>query len=201
MAAYDAVVLAGGGAARLGGVDKPALVVGGRTMLERVVAACAGAGRTVVVGPARELGGVLRAREDPPGGGPVAALAAGLGRVTAERVLLLAADLPFLDRGTLERLLAALDDPEPEAALLVDAGGQEQPLTAAYRTAALRAALAELGDPAGQSLRRLLAPLRTVRVADRGGAAFDCDTWQELALARERAAARPGVAAGEQSES
>ncbi|MYU19520.1 NTP transferase domain-containing protein, partial [Streptomyces sp. SID8361] len=51
--AYDAVILAGGAARRLGGVDKPALRVGGRALLDRVLDACRGAGRTVVVGPRR----------------------------------------------------------------------------------------------------------------------------------------------------
>ncbi|MEL3949629.1 NTP transferase domain-containing protein, partial [Streptomyces sp. LNU-CPARS28] len=48
-AAFDAVVLAGGRAARLGGADKPGVRVGGRALLDRVLAACAGAGTTVVV--------------------------------------------------------------------------------------------------------------------------------------------------------
>ncbi|MDH6580174.1 molybdopterin-guanine dinucleotide biosynthesis protein A [Kitasatospora sp. MAP5-34] len=197
MTAYDAMVLAGGGARRLGGADKPALLVGGRSLLDRVLAACPDAGTTVVVGPWRETvrDGVRWTREQPPGGGPVAAVAAGLGYVTADRVLLLAADLPFLDRPTVIRLLAALgdapedpsEDPDrPDAALLVDAAGRDQPLAAAYRTAALRASLAALGDPAGLPLRRLTAPLHTVRLADPAGVAYDCDTWEELAQARER---------------
>ncbi|NEC15321.1 NTP transferase domain-containing protein, partial [Streptomyces sp. SID8014] len=41
--AFDAVVLAGGGARRLGGVDKPGLRVGGRALVDRVLAACAAA--------------------------------------------------------------------------------------------------------------------------------------------------------------
>jgi molybdopterin-guanine dinucleotide biosynthesis protein A len=50
-----AIVLAGGRAARLGGADKPGLVVGTRTLLAAVVSAAAeaGAGQVVVVGPAR----------------------------------------------------------------------------------------------------------------------------------------------------
>ncbi|MDH6123727.1 molybdopterin-guanine dinucleotide biosynthesis protein A [Kitasatospora sp. GP82] len=188
MTAYDAIVLAGGAARRFGGADKPALEVGGRTLLDRVLAACADAGRTVVVGPPRETAraAVHWTREQPPGGGPVAAVAAGLGHATAERVLLFAADLPFLDRPTVRRLLAALDETGSEGALLVDAAGRDQPLAAAYRTAALRRSLADLGDPAGLPLRRLLAPLDVVRLADPEGVAYDCDTWEELAQARER---------------
>lgn len=186
MTAYDALVLAGGAARRLGGVDKPGLPVGGRTLLDRVLAACADAGTTVVVGPERatERSGLRWTREDPPGGGPVAAVAAGLRYVTAEYVLLLAADLPFLDGRTVNRLLDAL--PEHDGALLVDAGGRDQPLAAAYRTAALRSALAGLGDPAGLPLRRLLGPLRLARLADPDGVSYDCDTWEDLELARLR---------------
>ena len=55
-ATFDAVVLAGGGARRLGGVDKMALVVDGSTLLERVLQAVRDAGRRVVVGPRREVG-------------------------------------------------------------------------------------------------------------------------------------------------
>ncbi|PWU56748.1 hypothetical protein DLE60_25700, partial [Micromonospora globispora] len=41
--AYAAVVLTGGAARRMGGVDKPARPVGGRPMLHRVLAAVAAA--------------------------------------------------------------------------------------------------------------------------------------------------------------
>ncbi|GAA2739576.1 hypothetical protein GCM10010440_02940 [Kitasatospora cinereorecta] len=192
MTAYDAVVLAGGAGRRVGGVDKPGLAVGGRTLLDRVLDACAQARRVVVVGPERATarGGVRWTREEPPGGGPVAAVAAGLALVDAERVLLFAADLPFLDRPTVERLLAGLAD--ADGALLVDAAGRDQPLAAAYRTAPLRAALSRLGDPAGQPLRRLLGGLHLLRLADPEGVAYDCDTWEELAQAEERDRAGTG---------
>lgn len=189
MTPYDAIVPAGGAARRLGGADKPGLTVGETTLLDRVLAACAGARTTVVVGPDRPTArtGVRWTREQPPGGGPVAAVAAGLGLVDAETVLLLAADLPFLDRRTVERLVTALDDAEPdvEAAVLVDAGGRDQPLAAAYRTAALRSALAALGDPAGLPLRRLTGVLGRLLVADTDNVAYDCDTWEDLERARE----------------
>lgn len=198
--AYDAIVLAGGAARRLGGADKPRLTVGGRSLLDRVLAACAGARSTVVVGPAPSggavAGGPRWTREQPPGGGPLAAVAAGLAQpaLRAPVVLLLAADLPFLDGATVRRLVGAVGAADAlgagvEAAVLVDADGRDQPLAAAYRSAALRAGLAALGDPSGLPLRRLTGGLRTARLADPDGAAVDCDTWDELAGARRRAAA------------
>ncbi|SEK73878.1 Molybdopterin-guanine dinucleotide biosynthesis protein A [Streptacidiphilus jiangxiensis] len=187
---FDAVVLAGGAASRLGGEDKPALLVAGTSLLDRVLAACDDAEVTVVVGPERATRRAVRwVREEPPGGGPVAGLAAGMGEVAAEVTLLLAADLPFLDSATVRRLLEALAaDPELDAAVLVDAGGRDQLLTAAYRTAPLRAALAAVPQPHGARLRAVTGGLRTVRLRDEVGAAVDCDTWEDVERARERAA-------------
>ncbi|MGW5420618.1 DUF6457 domain-containing protein [Streptomyces sp. NPDC003943] len=80
--AYDAIVLAGGSARRLGGADKPGVRVGGRALLDRVLAGCRDAGRTVVVAAPRATARPVEwTREDPPGGGPVAALDAGLRRL------------------------------------------------------------------------------------------------------------------------
>ncbi|GMA24023.1 hypothetical protein GCM10025864_17820 [Luteimicrobium album] len=66
---FDAVVLAGGRAQRLG-VPKPGVTLAGRTLLDHALAAARDARRTVVVGPA-ELArdGVTVVREDPPFGG------------------------------------------------------------------------------------------------------------------------------------
>ncbi|MCT4354834.1 DUF6457 domain-containing protein [Streptomyces sp. Je 1-79] len=189
---YDAIVLAGGAAKRLGGVDKPAVRVGGRALLDRVLAGCRGARRTVVVGGRRAtVRPVVWAREDPPGGGPLAALDAGVREAGADVVLVLSADLPFLDEGTGRRLLGALAAaPEAEAALLVDAGGRDQPLVAVYRTGALRRELALIatahGTLSGLPLRLLTQGLRVVRVAAEPLASFDCDTWEDIATARAR---------------
>lgn len=187
---YDAVVLAGGAARRFGGAtDKVALEVDGTALLDRVLAGCAGARSTVVVGPRRPTRRpVSWVREQPPGGGPVAAVAAALPSVTADRILLLAADLPFFGPATAAVLLRELDG-EADAAVLVDADGRDQPLAAAYRTAPLLAALTALGDPAGLPLRRLVSGLTTRRIADPDGASLDCDTWDDLAQARAHARA------------
>ncbi|MFE0949307.1 NTP transferase domain-containing protein [Streptomyces mutabilis] len=193
---YDAVVLAGGAARRLGGADKPGLRVGGRALLDRVLAACAGARTTVVVSSPRPTARpVTWAREDPPGGGPLAALAAGLGHTTAEHVAVLSADLPFLAGPTVGRLLSALAASDADGALLTDADGRDQPLVAAYRASALRRELAALsrggaggtgrGDLTGLPLRRLTGALRLTRVPD-AVASFDCDTWDDIATVRAR---------------
>ncbi len=190
VAAYDAVVLAGGAARRLGGADKPGVRVGGRALLDRVLAACADARGTVVVADPRPTARpVTWAREDPPGGGPVAALDAGLRRTTADEVVVLSADLPFLGEATVRRLLAALRATGTEGALLTDGDGRDQPLVAAYRAPALRRELTGLvaahGSATGLPLRRLTAGLDLTRVPD-PVASFDCDTWDDIATARAR---------------
>jgi molybdopterin-guanine dinucleotide biosynthesis protein A len=203
---YDALVLAGGAARRLGGTDKPALPIGGRMLLDRVLAACAGARTTVVVGPRRPTARTVRwTREDPPGGGPLPALAAGLAALDAPgdtadeadggdgadgAVLVLAADLPFLTGATTQALVDALHG-DREGVLLTDSGGRDQPLAAAYRTEPLRRELAllrtEHGHLTGLPLRLLTGELALHRIADpTGDASFDLDTWEDVAAARAR---------------
>ncbi|WP_435876941.1 NTP transferase domain-containing protein [Streptomyces acidicola] len=185
---YDAVVLAGGAARRLGGADKPGVRVGGRALLDRVLAACAGSGTTVVVADPRQTARpVVWAREDPPGGGPLAALEAGLRHTTAPYVLVLSADLPFLRETTVRRLLDALATHGSEGVLLTDPDGRDQPLVAAYRADALRRELTALtaghGGLTGLPLRRLTGALDLTRITD-PVASFDCDTWEDIAAAR-----------------
>jgi molybdopterin-guanine dinucleotide biosynthesis protein A len=186
LAPYDAIVLAGGRGARLGHVDKPGLTVGGTTLLDRVLAAVADAERTIAVGPRRVTSRpVLWCRESPVGGGPVAAVAAGCAQATAESVLLVACDLPWI-AGAVLPLRRALAPPYAVAAL-ADGSGQINYLAAAWDRAALRAALAGLGDLSGVAMRRLLGDVAVITVPDLGGWGTDCDTPTELAAARARA--------------
>ncbi|UQI49020.1 molybdenum cofactor guanylyltransferase [Streptomyces sp. HU2014] len=192
MTDYDAVVLAGGAARRLGGADKPGLRVGGRTLLDRVLGACADAADTVVVGPRRPTVRPVRwAREQPPGGGPLAALAAGLKGTEGALTLVLSADLPFLRPDTVRALLTALAEAGAgtDGVLLADPGGRDQPLVAAYRGEALRRELAllaaEHGSLTGLPLRLLTAELSLGRLPH-PTASFDCDTWEDVATARAR---------------
>ncbi|CRK56211.1 Molybdopterin-guanine dinucleotide biosynthesis protein MobA [Alloactinosynnema sp. L-07] len=175
---WAAIVLAGGRATRLGGVDKPALEVGGRSMLAAAVTAVAGADRIVVVGPERPVPvPVVWTLEDEPGSGPVAALAAGLSKIdTADVVVVLAADLPLVSAETVARLLAAVGS---TGVVLVDADGRDQWLLSAWPLGPLRAAMPEF--PAGAALRRVLSGLDPARLPAAGAEAADVDTPADLA--------------------
>lgn len=196
MTAYGAVVLSGGVARRMGGVDKPARPVGGRPMLHRVLAAVADAEPRLVVGPAGPVpDGVRVTREEPPGGGPVAATAAGLALLDSgtPTVALLAADLPLLTPAAVADLRRALDGSMADGACYVDDGGRRQQLCGVWRVTALRAAVERLaaergGTVDGAPVRRLLAGL-TVREVSWSGSGpppwFDCDTDEDVRRAEE----------------
>ena len=180
---------AGGGARRLGGLDKTGEVVGGRTLLARVLGAVAGAQRVIVVGGSPSAGrGVLRMAEDRPGGGPAHALAAAGPRLGAPRVVLLAADLPFVTMAAVRQLLGGLAGcgPVVEAVVAVDDRGRDQYLLAAWDATALRRVLATAGDTYGRPLGRLYGQVRLSRQTLDGFPPpwWDCDTAEALATAR-----------------
>jgi molybdopterin-guanine dinucleotide biosynthesis protein A len=165
---FDAVVLIGGRGTRLGGVRKAEVVVAGASLLARARSAVAAARTTAVVG------------EEVPGG-PVAGIAAGLARVSAPVVVLLACDMPLVSATTVRRLVDELTaDDDTDAALLTDRAGRHQYLAGAYRTGPLRQALQHLHDPAGRSMRSLVEGLRLRRVAEQAEEAMDCDTWSDV---------------------
>jgi molybdopterin-guanine dinucleotide biosynthesis protein A len=190
---YTAVVLAGGRAARLGGQAKPQLIVGSRSMLASVLAAVADAAARVVVGPAQPVpDDVLLVREQPPGGGPVAALRAGLARVDTDVIAVLAGDLPFLTADVIAELRRRLT---ADGVLVVDDSGRDQLLLGLWRTERLRAAVGPRGGPT--SMRRALAPLSVDRWRPDVPAGspppwLDCDTPTDLARARQVAGRLPG---------
>jgi molybdenum cofactor guanylyltransferase len=184
---FGIIILAGGRGRRLGGQDKPALVVGDRTLLGAVVAAgtAAGARQLIVVGPERPgLPGVRFVQEEPPAAGPVPALRRGLAEAGEPWLGVLAADMPFLRPGHLGALLQAARG--HDGAVLADDAGRPQWLTGCWRTAALRDAAAGY---AGDSLRGLLGPLAPVLVHIEQAPGepppwLDCDTPEELDKAR-----------------
>ena len=183
---FDAIVLAGGAASRIGGADKPMLDVAGVPMLSLVLDAVAAARVRVVAGPQRDISGVTWYEEEPPGGGPVAAIAAALPATGAATIVVLAADLPWI-APAIEPLRTALDRSDADVAMLARDGRQNY-LAAAWRRSALVAAIRGLDDAAGVSMRRLVADARVVEVPDAGRWGEDCDTWTDLARARARRA-------------
>jgi molybdopterin-guanine dinucleotide biosynthesis protein A len=196
---FGAVVLGGGAARRMGGVDKPGVAVGGLPMRDRVLAAAAGASPLVLVGPPVDVPpGVLVTREDPPGGGPVAATAAGLAALGPpdtgpEFVALLAADLPLLTAGAVRLLTDELVRTAADGVVYLDGVGRRRPLCGVWRTAALRAALDRLaqergGDLTGAAMHTLLASLTVAELRwTRPGPPpwFDVDTGDDVRRAEE----------------
>ena len=198
----DLLVLAGGRGERLGGRDKAALTVSGRTLLDRVLDATpALGGSVVVVGRTPVPEGVLRTLEDPPDGGPVAGIAAGLQALGpgAPWVAVVAVDQPAA-AGALAALRAALPTvgEDVDAVSHEDIGGHRQWLLAIYRREALEAALAAVGEARHTSVRRLVADLRW-RTVERGAEHVgDVDTWADAEGWERRL--RSGMMAPDRSE-
>lgn len=185
--AFDAVVLAGGAGRRMGGVDKAAVRLQGVRLVDRVAHAAqrAGAAGVTIVGPeSTAADDCARVREDPPGGGPLAAVAAALPLVEHDWTMLLSCDLQQ-PAAVCRALMAALrEDFETEGIVLVDQRGRHQWLAGVYSTHMLRRSLGTLGhDPAGLPVKLLFANARLREVPVANAIAADIDTPEDLAEA------------------
>ncbi|WP_236967499.1 molybdenum cofactor guanylyltransferase [Microbacterium aurantiacum] len=206
-----AIVLAGGRATRLDGAEKPLLDVGGRSLLARAAdaAVAVGAADLTVVGPESPLDAVgtpVRwVREDPPFGGPAAAIVAALAATAAaeapEWTLVLAGDLPHADEAA--RLLVAdldLFPADTDGVCLADASGRPQWLTGVYRTRALREAASALPDRGRDAaVRALLDDLAVAVLRAPAHVTDDVDTWEDLHRARRRFASAPSPSTAEEA--
>ncbi|MDP9833344.1 molybdenum cofactor guanylyltransferase [Trueperella abortisuis] len=193
------IVQAGGTGARLGGASKPDVVVGGRRLLDIFFAELASvgfSGRAVVVAPEGVAvpAGAIRTLEDPPHGGPLAGIAAGLERLCGF------SDDAVVGLGTCDAPLAPRLYPQLLARLeLVGAGpaggsvppcgvvpaadqGWLQYLHGIYRIGALRA----LPFERDKSIRSAFAGLDVVTNADPLNWCIDVDTPQDLAALEAR---------------
>ncbi|HEX3542666.1 MAG TPA: NTP transferase domain-containing protein [Acidimicrobiales bacterium] len=176
-----AALLLTGGASRRMGRDKAALVVPGR---DRTLAVATAALLLAVADPVFEVGPghttLPRIREDPPGRGPLAAMAAGaagLGPATA--ALVVATDLPHLTAPFLRRL-AEHPAPTPDHCVIpYDCEGRPQPLCARYSPAAL-ALTAELTAAGFRAMHALLDRVPITPLAA-GDDVRDVDTPADLA--------------------
>lgn len=180
--ATAALVLGGGRSARLGGVAKATVEVEGIPLIDHVYAAVRGCSPIIAVGPTGIGRPVVRVvREDPPFGGPAAAVAAGvmaLDGSDAVETWLLACDLPRAVE--LVARLAKVPIPDgSDAVVAVDADGRMQSLAGRYRVSALRGAVAQHPETVGMSMRKLFEGLRLHPVDD-DGTAVDLDTWAAI---------------------
>ena len=188
-----AIVVGGGGGERLGGVSKPDLTLGGVRLIDRVcgvlVEAC-GAGCVAVVPPTvRVPEGVVRTLEDPPSGGPLAGIDAGLRALGIDDdvlVVVVSVDAPGL-AGSVPALLGSPLGSDSEGRIAV--GGDPEPfdqyLMGVYRAGALRRildeAVAALGSVRGVGVRRVLRALALERVSVDADVCRDIDTPEDVA--------------------
>jgi molybdenum cofactor guanylyltransferase len=139
------VLLAGGLARRMGGGDKPMRQIGGRTILERVIARltpqCDGLILNANGDPARFAAFGLPVIPDSVADfpGPLAGILAALDWVAANRpevslVLSAAADCPFLPRDLVSRLSRALAEQNAQLAVAVS-DGQSHPVIGLWSVA------------------------------------------------------------------
>lgn len=173
------VVVLAGGTSRRFGADKLGARLHGSTVLETVVGSLPEGWPVVVVGPLRECGRLVTwTREEPPGGGPLAGVAAGVLRVHTPVVAVVAGDMPYAGPA-LVRLVAALRTApsQVEAAVATDDDGVANPLLAVYRTASVRRALP---IPATNRPAKMLLAVPHIEVAVSGPASRDVDTPADL---------------------
>jgi molybdopterin-guanine dinucleotide biosynthesis protein A len=165
--ALTVAILAGGRGSRLGGVDKAALDVAGRPLMEHVLATVGPLARDIiVVANDDRLAGDPRLtliRDPEPHAGVLPALLAALDAAITPLLFLLACDMPFVERGVIRYLLSRAADTD---AVVPHVAGRDQPMHAVYRVAtcrvAVRAALAR-GD---RRMTAFLADVRTCRVSE-----------------------------------
>ena len=104
-----AIVLCGGSGARLGGVDKPLLRVGGRRLIDHVIGALGPQVGGVVISCGADVApyqalGYPTAADEVAGDGPLGGIVSALPLVRSDWILTYPGDAPFADPGLVARL-------------------------------------------------------------------------------------------------
>ena len=181
--AVDGALLAGGRSSRMGR-DKALVEVDGVPMAARVAATLVAAGCDrifTIGGDARlaQLGPPVTA-DSYPGEGPLGGIVTALRTATADVVLVVACDMPFLDPSQVRALIDALGKASGAAVAVATAGGVLQPLVAAWRRRSLEV-VERLFDGGERSPRRAIAQLDHVKVElGTGRWSTDFDTPEQL---------------------
>lgn len=188
-AGWSVIVLSGGGGTRMGGADKARLIVGGRTLLDTLLADVPEQVPVVVAGPPQECSvPVLFAPEEPVGGGPVAGIASALAYISTDLILVAAVDMPRAG-ALLPDLIARLRATNADVVVPVSSDGRRQVLLTAWRTPALRAAVDRLGEVRDRSVRDLVAGATAESwhlTVEESASVADIDTPGDLDRARTR---------------
>lgn len=156
-------MIIGGGQSQRMGQDKSRLEIDGRTLLESAIDSLSFSAEILVIAPPSELREspswppVRFTIEDPPFGGPVAGLVAGIAawsaRPDSEHVIVFPVDMPN-PRAAAGHLQAAELAPDFDGAVLQDEQGWPQYLLGRYRMSALRRAAQQLGSGRDISMRK-----------------------------------------------
>jgi molybdopterin-guanine dinucleotide biosynthesis protein A len=166
-------------------MDKIVAPLGGTTVLDHLLDALPATWSVVAVGPERPTHRAVRwTRESPVGGGPTAAIAAGLALVETDLVVVVAGDMPFAGPAAVRLAEALRGDPATDAVAAAD-HDRPNPLLAAYRAARMREVLPD--PPQGRPARALLNLTHTL-LAVPEEAVLDVDTPDALEAARHRVA-------------
>jgi molybdopterin-guanine dinucleotide biosynthesis protein A len=135
----SALILAGGKATRLGGIDKRALVIGGRTIFERQVEALAPCVAEILVSSPRAVAGYRCVVDPVSGAGPLAGIAAGLAAAATPWLFVIAGDMPYIHRAFVELVVSRAGAGCDAVGLRI--GGLPEPLCSVLRVTAWRDAV------------------------------------------------------------
>ncbi len=131
-----ALILAGGRATRLGGIDKRALVVDGETIFARQLRVLEPRVAEIVVATAAEVPGYRTVVDPVPGVGPIAGIAAGLAAATTPWLLVVAGDMPYLTGALIDRMVGCAEDAVDAVGIRIE--GLPEPLCCVLRVAVAR---------------------------------------------------------------
>jgi molybdopterin-guanine dinucleotide biosynthesis protein A len=131
-----ALILAGGKATRMGGVDKRELVIAGRTIFERQIDALAPCVAEIIVSSPRPIAGYRSVADPVVGAGPLAGIAAGLAAANTPWLFVLAGDMPYVHRALVELVVSRADDRCDAVGIRI--GGLAEPLCTMLRITAWR---------------------------------------------------------------
>jgi molybdopterin-guanine dinucleotide biosynthesis protein A len=144
---FSAAILAGGRATRFGGRDKGALLVAGRPIRQRQIAALSQiASDLLIVGgePTRPLtNGVRHVADQVPACGPLGGLHTALVEACGAATIVVACDMPYLSAPLLRHLLALTADAD---AVVPRTERGYHPLCAAYTPACIEPIARRLAD-------------------------------------------------------